>query len=66
MYTSGVSRIVVFVRGGVLQGAISSHDNLEVMVVDYDDEKDTNDKKRNFEKVPCDTALIDAAARGEI
>jgi len=44
--------IVIFVRGGAFQGAISNSSNNRIMIVDYDDEAAVGQVQRSFEAIP--------------
>jgi hypothetical protein len=50
--------IVIFIRGGVYQGAISDGPTNRIMVIDYDDEKDQGLSDRTFNSIPTDPELI--------
>lgn len=47
-----MSDIMIFIRGGVFQGAVSNSQHDRIMVVDYDDEVAAGHIQRRFEPVP--------------
>ncbi len=53
-----MSDIVIFLRGGVYQGAISNHENDRIMVVNYDDEIEPHHIHREFETIPVEQKLF--------
>jgi hypothetical protein len=53
-----MSDVVIFVRGGVFQGAVSNAHKNRIMVVNYDDEEEDGPGKRVFTNIPKDRAVI--------
>ncbi|HZS44477.1 MAG TPA: hypothetical protein VFC63_05200 [Blastocatellia bacterium] len=49
-----MKRIIVYVSGGMVQDVVSDSEGIEVMVVDYDVEKDCGVVEREFETVRKD------------
>jgi hypothetical protein len=47
-----MSDIVIFIRGGVFQGALSDIPDNRIMVVDYDDERAAGRTARSFVPIP--------------
>ncbi len=54
-----MARIIVYVNGGNVQAVVSDSDQIEVMIVDYDNERTTTRPKRYFEPVNRDIELVD-------
>ncbi len=58
-------RIVVYVDGGIVQDVLSDTAGVEVMIVDYDDERAGDPKSsRSFEPVTVDASMIKRTAKG--
>jgi hypothetical protein len=58
-----MSDIVVLIRGGVFQGALSNSSGNRIMVVDYDDE-DAAEVSRTFDGVKVDADLFQQITSG--
>lgn len=60
--------IVIFIRGGVYQGAVSGSSNNRVMIVDYDDEAEVGHAQRHFEEIPNESdtfvRIVDGSDKG--
>ena len=61
---NSITKIIVYVRGGVVQDVISSHEGIQVMVVDYDNEETDGEQKREFESVRYDPAYFERTVTG--
>ena len=48
-------RVIVSIRGGVFQSAVSDSAGVEVMVVDYDDIAAGDEVPKTFEPIPVDS-----------
>lgn len=61
------SDIIVYVRGGVVDGVIANRDGLRVMIVDYDNEEGVRaeQRKRRFTQVERDERLFAATVEGK-
>lgn len=59
-----MSKVIVYVNGGNVQGVISDTDDVEIMIVDYDNEVESS-KDRDFESVPCDPQYFLATLKGK-
>lgn len=59
-----MSKVVVFVRGGVVQEVVADCEKVEVMIVDYDDEKCEGRPDRVFHRAYVDRELVERAATG--
>jgi hypothetical protein len=59
-----MARVIVYVSGGNVQDIISSSPGVEVMIVDYDNEKCSATPKRSFEPVRCDLIFFDRTMAG--
>jgi hypothetical protein len=46
-----MARVIVYVSGGNIQGVLSDEPGSQVMIVDYDNEKETTDRMRTFESI---------------
>jgi hypothetical protein len=53
-----MSDVVVFIRGGVFQGAVSNTTKNRIMVVDYDDEDAEGFPSRTFTTISASRDLI--------
>ena len=51
-------KVVIYVRGGVVQDVVADSDSVDVMLVNYDDEEDLGQKTRVFERAHVDAALV--------
>ena len=59
------TRIVIYVDGGVVQDVLSDTADVEVMLVDYDNERAGDPKSsRSFETVTVDASMIERTAKG--
>ena len=58
-------RIVIFVEGGIVQDVLTDTENVEAMIVDYDNE-DVGEPKdsRSFESVPVNRECIEKTIQG--
>lgn len=58
-------RVVIYVGGGVVQDVLTDSENVEAMVVDYDNEKGGEPKSsRSFQETPVNRAHIEKTIRG--
>lgn len=53
-----MARIVVYVRGGVVQGIVADESGVEAMIVNYDDEEESQTLEREFMRVASDPELV--------
>jgi hypothetical protein len=52
-----MAKVIIYVRGGVVQGLLADCKDVEAMIVDYDNEeceKHLGAPQRSFEPVECD------------
>jgi len=49
-----MSRIIIYIHGGVFQGAVADSADVEIMVVDHDDIDAGDALPTTFEPVPVD------------
>jgi len=49
-----MAKVIVYVKGGIVQDVISDVNGIDVMVVDYDIEQDRGISEREFESVRTD------------
>ena len=54
-----MSRIIVYVSGGNVQDVLSDQPGSEVMIVDYDNERDLTRKGRAFRSVACNPTYFE-------
>ncbi|MCY2927095.1 MAG: hypothetical protein NT031_17015 [Planctomycetota bacterium] len=59
-----MTEVVVFIRGGVFQGAVAGSPDVMLTVVDYDDEA-SGDRRGDPKPVPCDPALLAKVRSGD-
>jgi hypothetical protein len=57
-------KVVIYVRGGVVQGVVADTDKVDVMIVNYDDEEDLGHKNRAFERASVDAPLVARTVAG--
>ncbi|MCO6438571.1 MAG: hypothetical protein J5J06_15880 [Phycisphaerae bacterium] len=58
-------RIVVYVDGGIVQDVLSDTAGVQVMIVDYDNERAGDPKSsRSFESVTVDESMIERTVNG--
>ena len=58
-------RIVIYVEGGIVQDVLADTENVEVMIVDYDNEQVGEPKSsRSFESVPVNREGIEKTILG--
>jgi hypothetical protein len=58
-----MSKVVVFVLGGNVQGFIADERGIEVMIIDYDNET-CGEKIRDFDIAPYNPTLVERSLRG--
>lgn len=58
-----MSRFIVYVRGGTIQGVISDCGGNEVMIVDYDDEESSGVRSRSFQRIESNPFEFDRTIR---
>ena len=58
-------KVVVVVEGGVVQNIVSDVYGVEVMIVDYDNEKEIGEAKRKYQQVDREPTIVQAYERGE-
>jgi hypothetical protein len=59
MEGEAMPKIIVYVRGGVVQDVISDRGGVRVMIVDYDDEECVARPDRSFQPVRRDKRFFD-------
>jgi hypothetical protein len=59
-----MTKIIVFVSGGNVQGYISDTPGNQVMIVDYDNEEGQERPERSFQEAPCDLHLFEQTLAG--
>ena len=59
-----MTKIIVYVSGGCVQDVVSNREEVEVMVVDYDNEETNGEQKREFESVRCDPIHFERTVAG--
>lgn len=59
-----MSRIIVYVSGGNVQDVLSDQPGSEVMIVDYDNEKELTSKARAFRPVACNPSYFEHTVAG--
>ena len=58
-------RIVIYVNGGIVQDVLADGPGVEVMIVDYDDERAGEPKSsRSFEPVPVNREYMEKTIQG--
>lgn len=57
-------KLVVYVRGGVVQNIVADIEGVEVMIVDYDDEKCSQTPDRSFHRAYANSQLIAQTVSG--
>jgi hypothetical protein len=57
-------RVIIFVRGGNVQGMVAEKPGIQVMVVDYDNEEEDRTVVRTFEEATHDPEYFRCAVEG--
>ncbi|HQH71548.1 MAG TPA: hypothetical protein PK360_05665 [bacterium] len=60
-----MNQIIIYVRGGIVQDIISDSDNLSVMLVDYDNEIESEEVDRNFQPIKKDLKYFQLTLDGK-
>lgn len=64
MIATSRAKVVVYVRGGLVEDVVADGNDVDVMVVDYDNEKTFGQLERQFLPVRCDAELIERTCNG--
>lgn len=59
-----MARIIVYVSGGNVQSVLSDESGSQVMVVDYDNEKESTNRIREFEPISYNPIYFDRTMAG--
>ena len=59
-----MSRIIIYVKGGVVQDVLADSRGIEVMIVNYDDEECLGKTDRSFQPVRCDKPYFEQTLAG--
>ena len=51
--------IIIYVSGGNVQDVITDREDVQVMIVDYDNEQESGQRDRSFQAVKCSQAYFD-------
>jgi hypothetical protein len=58
------TKCVVLVRRGLVEDVVADDDDLQVMIVDYDNEEMSGRREREFTQVRCDVDLVNHVLHG--